>query len=192
LKVQGSKGDRASALSFPLSIFSLIAQHKKKFIMKITSQEEYGSRILLRIARCHDEESMSIQALSVAEGLSPAYVAKLTRILRQAAFINSTPGNVGGYILAKPATEININQVLKTLGGSLYTKDFCSDFTGASRLCTNSVDCSVRSLWQMIQFSIDQLLDKIQLSDLIGNEKTSDNLLKQLLEQHQYRANVEI
>ena len=45
----------------------------KKFIMKITSQEEYGLRILLRIARCHDDESMSIQALSVAEGLSPAY-----------------------------------------------------------------------------------------------------------------------
>ena len=43
----------------------------------------------------------------------------------------------------------------------------------------------------MIQFSIDQLLDKIQLSDLIGNEKTSDNLLKQLLEQHQYKADME-
>jgi len=112
--------------------------------------------------------------------------------LRQAGFINSTPGNIGGYILSKPAVEINVNKVLKTLGGSLYTKDFCSDFTGASRLCTNSVDCSVRSLWQMIQFSIDQLLDKIQLSDLIGNEKTSDNLLSQLLQQHQYSANLKM
>ena len=154
--------------------------------MKITSQEEYGLRILLRIARCHDEESMSIQALSVAEGLSPAYIAKLTRMLRQAGFINSTPGNIGGYILAKPAAEINVNHVLKTLGGSLFTKEFCSDFTGASRLCTNSLDCSVRSLWQMVQFSIDQLLNKIQLSDLIGNEKQSDNLLNTLLKQHQY------
>ncbi|MEO5907656.1 MAG: hypothetical protein ABIR50_10615, partial [Ginsengibacter sp.] len=60
------------------------------------------------------------------------------------------------------------------------------------RLCTNSVNCSVRSLWQMIQFSIDQLLDKIQLSDLIGNEKTSDNLLNQLLQQHQYSANLKM
>src|SRR5665213_1755697 len=154
--------------------------------MKITSQEEYGLRILLRIARCHDEESMSIQALSVAEGLSPAYIAKLTRMLRQAGFINSTPGNIGGYILAKPAAEINVNHVLKTLGGSLFTKEFCSDFTGASRLCTNSVDCSVRSLWQMVQFSIDQLLDKIQLSDLLGNEQKSGNLLNELLQQHRY------
>lgn len=154
--------------------------------MKITSQEEYGLRILLRIARCHDDESMSIQALSTAEGLSPAYVAKLTRILRQAGYINSTPGNIGGYILAMPASAININLVLKTLGGSLFSKEFCGSFSGAMKLCTNSVDCSVRSLWQMVQFSIDQLLDKISLNDLIGSEKKSDNLLNSLLQQHQY------
>jgi Rrf2 family transcriptional regulator, iron-sulfur cluster assembly transcription factor len=154
--------------------------------MKITSQEEYGLRILLRIAKCTDEESMSIQALSTLEGLSPAYVAKLTRILRQAGYINSTPGNIGGYILAKSAKEININQVLKTLGGALFSKEFCNDFSGAMRLCTNSVDCSVRSLWQMIQFSVDQLLDKVSLYDLIGSEEKSDNLLTTLLLQHQY------
>ena len=154
--------------------------------MKITAQEEYGLRILLRIARCNDEESMSIQALSIAEGLSPAYIAKITRMLRQAGFINSTPGNIGGYILAKPATEININLVLKTLGGALFSKEFCNDFSGAMRLCTNSVDCSARSLWQMIQFSVDQLLDKVSLHDLIGSEEKSDNLLTTLLMQHKY------
>ena len=156
--------------------------------MKITAQEEYGLRILLRIARCHDEESMSIQALSVAEGISPAYVAKLTRILRQAGYINSTPGNIGGYILAKSAMEININEVLKALGGSLFSKEFCNGFSGTMRLCTNSVDCSVRSLWQMIQFSVDQLLDKVSLYDLIGSEQKSGNLLTELLLQHQYPA----
>ena len=151
--------------------------------MKITAQEEYGLRILLRIAKCNDEESMSIQVLSTSEGLSPAYVAKLTRILRQEGYINSTPGNIGGYILAKPAKEININQVLKSLGGALFSKEFCNDYPGAMKLCTNSVDCSVRSLWQMIQFSIDQLLDKVSLQDLTSSEKKSDQLLNQILEQ---------
>ena len=151
--------------------------------MKITAQEEYGLRILLRIAKCKDEESMSIQALSTAEGLSPAYVAKLTRTLRQAGYINSTPGNIGGYILAKPAKEININQVLKTLGGSLFSKEFCNDFSGTMKLCTNSVDCSVRSLWQMIQFSVDQLLDKVSLHDLTTSEEKSGKLLNTILDQ---------
>ncbi|HET9826229.1 MAG TPA: Rrf2 family transcriptional regulator, partial [Chitinophagaceae bacterium] len=77
--------------------------------MKITAQEEYGLRILLRIASCKDPDGMSIPQLSDAEGISPHYVAKLTRMLRIDGFINSTPGYKGGYVLAKPATEIVIN-----------------------------------------------------------------------------------
>jgi len=50
--------------------------------MKITAQEEYGLRILIRIARCRDKEGMSIPQLTEAEGLSSHYVAKLTRMLR--------------------------------------------------------------------------------------------------------------
>ncbi|WP_316789563.1 Rrf2 family transcriptional regulator [Pedobacter frigoris] len=142
--------------------------------MKITAQEEYGLRILLRIARFGNEGGVSIPMISETEGLSAAYAGKLTRTLRMAGYINSTPGYKGGYVLSKPASEININQVMKALGGSLYSKEFCEDYSGISRLCTNSIDCSVRSLWQMIQFSVDQLLDKISLQDLIGNEKESN------------------
>ena len=152
--------------------------------MKITAQEEYGLRILVRIAGCRDEEGMSIPQLSEAEGLSPHYVAKLTRLLRMEGFINSTPGYKGGYVLARPAKQIVINELLKALGGALFDKEFCGLHSGTLKLCTNSVDCSTRSLWQMIQFTVDQLLDKITLYDLVNTEKESGKVLKQLLEQH--------
>ena len=152
--------------------------------MKITAQEEYGLRILIRIARCKDEEGMSIPQLSDAEGLSSHYVAKLARLLRMEGFINSTPGYKGGYILAKPAKKININKVLKALGGALFDKEFCGLHTGTLKLCTNSVDCSTRSLWQMVQFRVDQLLDHVTLYDLVNSEKESKANLIQILEQN--------
>ena len=151
--------------------------------MKITAQEEYGLRILLRIAACKDTDGMSIPQLSEAEGISPHYVAKLTRVLRLEGFINSTPGYKGGYILAKPAKEIIVNDVLKSLGGALYDKKFCGTHTGSLKLCVNSIDCSSRSLWKMIQFTVDQLLDKITLADLVNQEKESGKVLEQILEQ---------
>jgi Rrf2 family protein len=151
--------------------------------MRITSQEEYGLRILLRIAKCREKEGMTIQSLAVAEGLSLPYVAKLTRLLRMEGYINSTPGNKGGYVLARPANEININQVLKVLGGSLFEQSFCADYPGILKLCTNSVDCSIRSLWQMVQVNIDQLLDKMSLADLIGTAMSPDELLNSIIEQ---------
>ena len=141
--------------------------------MKITSQEEYGLRLLIRIASCKDKDGMSIPQLSEAEGLSPHYVAKLSRILRMSGFLNSTPGNKGGYVLALPADQIVINNDLKALGGRLFDTQFCGTHSGAIRLCTHSVDCSSRSLWQMVQYTLDKLLDKVTLHDLVNPEKTS-------------------
>lgn len=149
--------------------------------MKISAQEEYGLRLLLRIASCKDEEGMSIPQLSEAEGLTPTYVAKLARILRMKGFINSTPGNKGGYVLAMPSEEIVINKVLKALGGPLFDNGFCGTHSGIMKFCTNSVDCSSRSLWQMIQYTLDQLLDKVTLHDLVNSEKDSSKILEQLI-----------
>ena len=150
--------------------------------MKITAQEEYGLRILMRIAK--SDEGMSIPQLSEAEGLTSHYVAKLTRILRMEGFINSTPGYKGGYVLAIPAKEIIINDVLKAMGGTLFDKEFCGLHAGNLKICTNSVDCSARSLWQMIQFTVDQLLNKITLHDLVNSETESGKILKEKLERN--------
>jgi Rrf2 family iron-sulfur cluster assembly transcriptional regulator len=151
--------------------------------MKITAQEEYGLRLLVRIASCKDPAGMSIPMLSEVEGLSSHYVAKLTRVLRMAEFINSTPGNKGGYILAKPAKDIMINTVLKALGGTIFDKNFCGVHAGSVKLCTHSVDCSVRSLWQMIQFTLDNLLNNVTLHDLVSSEKESGDVLLGILTQ---------
>jgi Rrf2 family iron-sulfur cluster assembly transcriptional regulator len=152
--------------------------------MKITAQEEYGLRILLRIGRCMNKEGMSIPQLSEAEGISNAYVAKLTRILRQQGFINSTPGYKGGYVLAVPPREIIINNVLKALGGALFSAEYCGTHSGMSKICTNSVDCSARSLWQMIQFTVDKLLDQVTLSDLVSSETQSGKILEQIVDEY--------
>ena len=149
--------------------------------MKITAQEEYGLRVLIRIAGNRNNEGMSIPQLSEVEGLSSHYVAKLTRQLRIAGFINSTPGLKGGYVLARPADEIIINDVLKALGGTLFNDAFCKSHSGNLRLCNNSVDCSARSLWQMIQYTMDKLLNEITLHHLVNPESESSRVLEQIL-----------
>jgi len=149
--------------------------------MKITAQEEYGLRLLIRIAACKELDGMSIPQLSEAEGITPHYVAKLARILRMGGLINSTPGYKGGYVLAQPANKIVINHVLKLLGGPLFDKAFCGTHAGALKLCTHSVDCSSRSLWQMMQFLLDNFLDKITLHDLVNTEEHSAGFFYKLL-----------
>jgi DNA-binding IscR family transcriptional regulator len=86
-------------------------------------------------------------------------------------------------VLSGPAQSIGIKSVLKVLGGALFSDDFCGNHAGALLLCTNSVDCSARSLWNIIQTTVDQLLDKITLHDLVNSEKDSADILSQLKEQ---------
>ena len=152
--------------------------------MKITAQVEYGLRIMVRITRCKDEKGLSIRQLSEAEGLSANYVAKLTRLLRMKGLINSTRGNAGGYILAKPAAGITINQTLKALGGRFFDKKFCESHSGILTLCTNSVDCSIRSLWSVMQIALDKLLDEVTLADMVKNEKDVSSVLKNVIEKN--------
>ena len=152
--------------------------------MKITAQVEYGLRIMVRITRCKEEKGLSIRQISEAEGLSTNYVAKLTRVLRMKGLISSTRGYMGGYILAKPAATITINNTLKALGGSFFDKKFCDNHTGMLTLCTNSVDCSIRSLWSMMQATLDTLLDKVTLADMVKNEKDVSGVLQHIIEEN--------
>ena len=152
--------------------------------MKITAQVEYGLRIMVRITKCTDEKGLSIRQLSEAEGLSANYVAKLTRILRMKGLINSTRGHMGGYILSKPADVITINHTLKALGGRFFDKKFCESHSGILTLCTNSVDCSIRSLWSMMQATLDKLLDKVTLADMVKNEKNVSAVLQDIIKEN--------
>jgi Rrf2 family transcriptional regulator, iron-sulfur cluster assembly transcription factor len=51
--------------------------------MKLSANEEYGLRCLLRLGYAGEGGSLTIPEISHAEGVSPAYAAKILRILRR-------------------------------------------------------------------------------------------------------------
>ncbi len=144
--------------------------------MKFSAQEEYGLRCLLQIARSGAGGSMTIPEISRVEGLSQTHVAKLLMILRKDGFIDSTRGQAGGYALARPADEINVGEVLACLGGKLYDEDFCSKHAGQLSICQHAVDCSVKSLWQVIQGAVDHVMKDLTLADMISKGDAISNV----------------
>jgi len=149
--------------------------------MKLSAHEEYGLRCLLRIGLAGAEESLTIPEISQAEALSPAYAAKLLRMLRKGGFITSARGKEGGYTLARPAAQIVIGDVIEALGGRLFeSKDFCNEHAGRIQVCTRSVDCSVRSLWHAVQSAVDDVLSKTTLQDLLRSEGEMNSWVKSI------------
>lgn len=151
--------------------------------MKFSTQEEYGLRLLLRIGKDHSGNGMTIPELSQLEGLSDSNVGKILRILRISGFVESSRGQTGGYKLSRPTNEILVGDVLTSLGGKLYESSFCDLHSGVESICTNTIDCSIRSLWKTVQTMLDGLLSKITLQDLLGSEQQVEILVSNLSEE---------
>ena len=139
--------------------------------MKLSAQEEYGLRCLVRMGFSGYGGTLTIPEISRTEGLSEAYVAKLMRVLRRGGLVTSVRGQAGGYTLARQPQRINIGEALTVLGGRFFEGEFCNDHAGAAHVCTHSIDCSIRSLWRTVQSVVDQVLAKTTLQDMLCSEE---------------------
>jgi len=148
--------------------------------MKLSAQEEYGLRCLLYMARHGETRSHSIPEISRAEGLSVPNVAKLMRILRLGGLVASVRGQAGGYTLSRAADRISVAEVLSLLGGSFYNDHFCGRHSGLEHACMHSSECSVRLLWRTVQNTLDGILEKTTLRDLLKSEPEMRDFLKTL------------
>ena len=150
--------------------------------MKLSAQEEYGLRCVLQIGRLGQGGSLTISEISRAEGISNHYVGKLMGILRRGGLVTSVRGQTGGYTLSRPPEQISVGQTLAVLGERFFEPDFCERHSGTEKVCTHSVDCSIRSLWSALQLVLDQVLSKTTLKDLLGNEQAMNAWVKGLVE----------
>ncbi|MCP5110195.1 MAG: Rrf2 family transcriptional regulator [bacterium] len=148
--------------------------------MKLSAQEEYGLRCLLHLARCGEGESLTIPEISRAEGLSVPNVAKLMRLLRMGGMVESARGQSGGYTLARQAKDITVVSVLNLLGGPFFSPAFCERHSGRERVCTHSVDCSLRSLWSTVQMVLAEVLGRTSLADLLCGEREMSQRIEDL------------
>ena len=150
--------------------------------MKFSAQEEYGIRCLIRIGKFYDNgEAPTIPQISREEELSQHNVAKLLRVMRMGGILESERGHSGGYTLSKPPEEIKMGEVLAVLGGRLFDDEFCMNHSGVASICTHTVDCSVRSLWKVIQDAVDGVVGKLTLRDLLGRENDLFSKLNDIL-----------
>jgi len=141
--------------------------------MKITAQEEYGLRCLLRLARAGDGQALTIPEIAEAEKLSPPYVAKLLSVLRQAGLITSVRGRMGGYLLSRLAADVRLGEVMRALGEPLFEDPgYCERHAGpdTGSACVHNDSCTLRVVWQTLEQWMRRLLDQITLADLLESQ----------------------
>jgi Rrf2 family protein len=147
--------------------------------MKISAQEEYGLRCLVQLANLSPGESLTLPQIAEREGISTANAGKLMWLLNKAGFVNSTRGTKGGYFLSRPAAEIHLSEIIKVLDEEVLSAH-CGSFTGVMDKCVHTGDCGIRPVIVGLHEIVENALSRITLAQLVGNERSVDEMFHQI------------
>lgn len=82
--------------------------------MRLTSFTDFGLRMLMRMAG-DPARGFSTSELAEELGLSRNHLAKIMQHLSRAGFIETRRGGGGGAVLARPAAEIRLGDIVRQL-----------------------------------------------------------------------------
>jgi Rrf2 family protein len=137
--------------------------------VRISTLAEYGVICALHLARRSTEGPITGREIAEVERLPGDYVEQILLRLRRAGIVRSTRGAHGGYALAKPADQISIRNVIEASETTTFDLHCVSHPVGEER-CSTSHTCSIRPVWMLLQRKIDDVLEGVHLSDLLGEE----------------------
>ena len=87
--------------------------------MKISTKGRYALRMLVELARHQENGYMSLKEISERQNISKEYLEQIVPMLNKSGILRTNRGNKGGYMLATPASECTVGDVLRATEGSL-------------------------------------------------------------------------
>ena len=138
--------------------------------MIFTTKAEYGVRLLIQLGLQGGDAPVSLKAVAAAEGLPLAYLERIAALLKKADLVRATRGAHGGYVLARPAGEITMDQVVLALEGAIAPMDCFLDDREAKVLCSHHSDgehCATKLLWTRVQMGVIKSLQRTTLAELV-------------------------
>ena len=115
--------------------------------MKLKASQDYALSMICYLARINGIASS--REIAEAEAVPRDYLIQIAQELRYAGIIADKPGNHSGYLLAKPADEISVFDVL-----------FAAD--------QNTIDRFSGHEARKVEMLVNRTLREVSIDDLIG------------------------
>lgn len=132
--------------------------------MRLSTRARYALRMMLEFARSGGEhEPVSLTAVAERTDLSRGYLEQLALALRHARLLRGVAGRYGGYLLASPASEITVGEVIEASIGPVCVVDCVEDPSS----CPRADYCECRVVYRLINNRIAEVLDEYTLADLL-------------------------
>src|SRR6478735_10066715 len=135
----------------------------------LTKKGKYGLKALADLARLEPGETAFITEIAQRNNIPKKFLDTILLELRNAGMLRSKKGPGGGYSLSRPASEIKIGHVIRTLDGPLApircasrtAFEVCDD-------CRNPEECLVRLSMTEVRDAVAEILDNMTLARLVS------------------------
>jgi len=134
--------------------------------VRLSTRTRYGARLLFDLARHSEKGPIHIGDIAGRQGISVKYLEQIVRPLKEAKLVKSVRGAKGGHLLAKPAEEITLGQIVRLLESGCGLAD-CIEKPSE---CNMSGDCLFRVAWAEAASALFEKLDSISLAQLLAYE----------------------
>lgn len=135
--------------------------------MLIPMKVDYGVRMLVYLALRPEGTYSSTSEISTARHVPEPYLLHICSELQKAGMIESRRGPQGGHRLARPADQISVTDVVRSLDYSLAPLTCVDD----AEECQLSGSCAQRDMWGGVEQLLLAHLDSVRVSDLAASEQ---------------------
>jgi Rrf2 family cysteine metabolism transcriptional repressor len=141
--------------------------------MKISTKIRYGTRAMLELATQYGKGPVELREIAKKENISPKYLEQVIIPLRTGGLVKAIRGSKGGYSLAKPPSEICLNDLIEILEGPLNLIECLSDPTA----CRKVTSCVTRDIWKEVSEAIYKIFNSITLEDMVNRKREKEGML---------------
>ena len=128
---------------------------------------DYGIRALLDVARTERGQRRKAREIAKAMSIPRTYLARVLARLVDAGLLAAKAGRNGGYVLARPASEIRLIELVEAMEGPA-TIERC---VVRGIPCSSAGTCAVHAPWSTAQEAFALTLSSVTLADIVRRDR---------------------
>ena len=138
--------------------------------MRVSAKTDYALRAAVELARYHSDEPVKGERIASAQSIPLRFLENILGELRKAGIVDSRRGVDGGYMLARPASEIALADVIRAVDGPLAniggTRPDALSYEGAAE--------PLRDVWVAVRAALRSVLEETTVADVAAGTLPSD------------------
>ena len=138
--------------------------------MRLTTKSRYGTRLILDLAVNAKDGPVPLGDVSRRQNISLKYLEQLIRKLKLAGLVKSQRGPFGGHMLNKPAEDITVGEIVRTLEETTAITDCSERDEKLCGVCNKAGDCLSRWVWIEASNAMFARLDEITIGGLLASK----------------------